>query len=100
MGRPTVRRRAVSAAVELLREALRDPGIRAEIRAIILESELPSNDTEPERLLDAAEAGRLLKMTPNAIRTAAYRGSIPSVKIGRRVRFRPSDLIRSKSRQT
>jgi hypothetical protein len=32
--------------------------------------------------------GCLLDMTPAAIRQAAYRGALPYVKIGRRLRFR------------
>jgi len=48
-----------------------------------------------EPLVDAVEAARLLGMTAEAVRKAVYRGSIPSFKIGRRYRFRPSELIRT-----
>jgi excisionase family DNA binding protein len=46
--------------------------------------------TEP--LLDVKTAAEMLGMTPTAVRTAAYRGSIKCVRVGRRLRFRPSDL--------
>jgi hypothetical protein len=56
------------------------------------EAPKPSNDVE--LLVDAHEAGRLLGMSPAAVRAAAYRKSIPCVRHGRLLRFRPSDLAR------
>jgi excisionase family DNA binding protein len=46
-----------------------------------------------EELLDASSAARLLGTTPTAVSKAAWRGTLPSVRFGRRVRFRRSDLI-------
>lgn len=79
--------------VELVREALKDPQLRAEIRAIVAEAPI-ANDTAPERLVDVEEAARLLDMTPTAVRSAVGRGTLPCVRVGRRLRFRPSDLTR------
>jgi excisionase family DNA binding protein len=86
----------MSAAIDLVREALRDPAVKAEVRAIMADVERGSdNETTIEPLVDAVEAARLLGMTAEAVRKAAYRRSIPSVKIGRRYRFRPSELTRA-----
>jgi excisionase family DNA binding protein len=52
----------------------------------------PANDNCDD-LLDAIAAGHLLGMTPSALRQAARRGTIRSVKLGRRVRFRRGDLL-------
>jgi excisionase family DNA binding protein len=86
----------VSAAIDLVREALRDPSVKAEVRAIMADATRESEKKMmPEPLVDAVEAARLLGMTAEAVRKAAYRRSIPSIKIGRRYRFRPSDLTRA-----
>ena len=70
------------------------PGAVEDLRQRIaeLESRLttsPANDT----LLDTAGAAKLLAMTPEAVRQAAYRGTIPCVRVGRRLRFRRSELL-------
>jgi excisionase family DNA binding protein len=51
----------------------------------------PANDNA-NTLLDANEVARLLGLTPRAVRQAAWRGSIPFVRVGRRLRFRRSQL--------
>ena len=49
----------------------------------------------PDRLLDVAEAAVLLGLkSPRALYKWAYAGRIPSVKIGKLLRFRRSDLER------
>jgi excisionase family DNA binding protein len=48
-----------------------------------------------DQLLDVEAAANLLDMSPAAVRAAARRGSIPSVHIGRRVRFKRSALATS-----
>lgn len=53
---------------------------------------LPSED---DRLLTAKEAATLLGMTERALRQAAHRGSLPAVHVGRRLRFRRFDLLKS-----
>ena len=79
--------------VAAVKEALHDVAIRDQIRAIVLEcTPKPANDVE--ELLDVRAAASFLSMTPAALRMAVYRGSIPCVHIGRRVRFRRSDLVR------
>ncbi len=86
----------MSAAIDLVLEALRDPGVKAEVRAILADAgREPEKETILEPLVDAVEAARLLGMTAEALRKAAYRRSIPSIKIGRRYRFRPSELTRT-----
>ena len=48
-----------------------------------------------EPLLTADEVGRLLSMSRIAVYTAAQRGLLPGVvRIGRRLRFRSSDIRR------
>jgi excisionase family DNA binding protein len=49
---------------------------------------------EKERLLNAAEVGKLLGgIHPNNVYKMAIRGELPSLKIGRRVRFSKSEII-------
>lgn len=75
-------------------EALASPEGRALLREVVLAMpKEPANDTD--RLLTAEEAADVLGMTPTAIRQAARRGTIPAVHVGRRVRFRLSDLKKS-----
>jgi excisionase family DNA binding protein len=75
-----------------VKEALRDPVVRDQIRAIVVEcGPAPANDTE--HLLDAAAAAEVLGMTKSALRMAVYRGTIPCVRVGRRLRFRLSELV-------
>jgi hypothetical protein len=83
----------VSAAAQLVREALRDPEVRAEVLAILRDA-LPTNDAGTEPLIDAREAAKILDMTVPAVRAAAYRGSVPCQRVGRLLRFRRSDLLR------
>ncbi len=86
--------KVTTALVELVREALKDPSIREEIRAIVLEGEPPvSVPPEDEALVDVEGAAKLLGMSAVAVRAAAYRGTLPSHHIGRRLRFRPSELL-------
>jgi hypothetical protein len=83
-----------TALVELVREALKDPSIRHEIRAIVLEGQ-PQSPAQPESeaLIDAQAAGKLLGMSTVAVRTAAYRGTLPSHHVGSRLRCRASELL-------
>jgi excisionase family DNA binding protein len=46
-----------------------------------------------ETLMDAAEAGRFLKMHPVTVRTLAKAGRIPGTQIGHAWRFRMSRLV-------
>ena len=86
---------ASAAVVELVRDALRDPSIRDEIKAIVSSeaTEPPSSAPENESLVDAYTAGKLLGMSAAAVRAAAFRGTLPSHHIGRVLRFRPSELL-------
>jgi len=45
-------------------------------------------------LLDVAGAAKILSMTEGAVRKAAERDQIPSLRLGRRVRFRRAELLR------
>lgn len=77
--------------VAAVKEALRDATVRDQIREIVLELAPPANDVED--LLDARAASAFLGMTPHALRVAVFRGTIPCLRIGRRLRFRRSDLV-------
>jgi hypothetical protein len=78
--------------VAAVKEALRDTDVRDQIRAIVMEiAPAPANDVED--LLDARAAAVFLGMTPAALRMAVYRGTIPCLRVGRRLRFRRSDLV-------
>ena len=48
-----------------------------------------------DELVDAEEAARLLGMTVGAVRAAARRGTLAAVHVGRRLRFRRSELASS-----
>jgi hypothetical protein len=65
--------------------------IFGEIRAIIRQeiSQAPFAD----RLLDASEAAERIGITEAALRKAAARGTVPCKRIGRRLRFRLSELM-------
>lgn len=77
--------------VAAVKEALHDVAVRDQIRAIVLECAAPpANDVED--LLDVRTAAAFLSMTPAALRMAVFRGSVPCVRIGRRLRFRRADL--------
>ena len=91
----------MSAAAELVREALRDPAVRDEIKAIVLDARqsAPANDVETiEPLIDAREAGKILGMSAPAVRAAAFRKTLPSVHVGRLLRFKRSELTCSARR--
>lgn len=45
-----------------------------------------------EPLIDANEAGRILKLHPVTVREMAGKGAIPGLKLGRVWRFRTSSL--------
>jgi excisionase family DNA binding protein len=45
-------------------------------------------------LLNAAEAARRLRLSVPHVYTLAAAGTLPSVKLGRAVRFRPADVDR------
>lgn len=53
-----------------------------------------SSESEFERLLDVAEAARLLRIHPKTLRVKAGHGIIPGIQIGRVWRFRASTLNR------
>lgn len=86
---------ANAALVELVRDALRDPSIRDEIRAIVANDNAQPAEAaaDTESLVDAHAAGKLLGMSAAAVRAAAFRGTLPSHHIGRLLRFRPSEFL-------
>jgi excisionase family DNA binding protein len=86
----------LSAAAELVREALKDPAVREQIKAIIREQAplAPANDVHlVEPLIDAHEAAKILGTSAAAVRAAAFRKTIPSLHVGRLLRFRRSELL-------
>lgn len=78
-----------------LRLALTAPDVRAVIADIVADAintalkGLPMMDD----LLDVPAAAKVVSMTPAALQKAALRGTIPAVRIGRRLRFRRRDLL-------
>jgi excisionase family DNA binding protein len=90
------RREPISrAAIEIVREVLKDPMVREEIRAIVrADREAARLEVEiSEPLIDAREAAKVLGMSAPAVRAAAFRGTLPSVHVGRLLRFRRSQLL-------
>lgn len=56
-----------------------------------------------EKLLDKKKVAEILNTTPRHVMDLARRGELPSLKVGRLVRFRPKDIerfieLRSKQR--
>ena len=82
-------------AISVIGRALGSPELRAaifgEIRAIVREeiAHAPFSD----RLMGAAEAAERMGLTEAALRKAASRGTVPSHRVGRRLRFRLSELL-------
>jgi hypothetical protein len=70
---------ATTALVELVRDALRDPSIRHEIKAIVAddEDELATAAPEDEPPIDAYAPGKRLGMSAAAVRAALFRGTLP-----------------------
>jgi len=79
---------------ELVR-ALSSPEAAASIKAIVLEamSEANTGRETIDALLDTKKAAEVLSMTPAAVRKAAERGTIPCVRLGRKLLFRRDELI-------
>jgi hypothetical protein len=71
------------------------PALVRQFQAEVAALQAKVDGCEPEELLDVAGAARLLHMTPGAVRAAAYRGSLPCVRVGTPLRFRPSELLPS-----
>ena len=73
-------------------DALRDPAVREQIRALVIELAPPV----AEELLDTLGAANFLHISPHAVRMASYRGTIPAIRVGRRLRFRRSELLKAR----
>jgi len=74
LGSPSVLR----ALEELVRRVVRDELVHAGVG---------------DEMLDVPRAANLLGMTAAAVSKAASRGTLPCVRLGRRIRFRRADLI-------
>lgn len=48
---------------------------------------------ENDKWLDTDEAAKYLRITPNALRILVHRARVRVFKLGRRLRFRQSDLL-------
>lgn len=85
--------------IDFVRElvmALKSAPVQSTLRQMLVEVirvELEASMSEPDRLVDVDEAAEILGMTTSAVRKAAYRGTLPCERIGRRLRFRPRSLI-------
>lgn len=77
--------------VDAIRSSEVQDALETLIRRVVRE-ELQNSPVFDE-LLDAQEAGQILSMSKAAVLKAAQRGGIPSVRHGRRVRFRRRDLL-------
>jgi excisionase family DNA binding protein len=55
----------------------------------------PTLDAPNDRLLTVDELARVLRAHPVSVRRWALAGAIPSLKIGRSVRFRLADVLAS-----
>ena len=81
-----------------LTAALASPKVQEELRrtvADVLRAELRVIPIGGDRLVDVAEAAQILGMTCGAVRKAVARGTIRAERIGRRLRFRLSVLMRT-----
>jgi len=79
---------AFAAMVALPAEAA---AIRSEL--VALRAEVGQLTAAQDRLIGVDEAAEILGMTVGALRKAAERGTLPSARIGRRLRFRRSELL-------
>lgn len=59
-----------------------------------LKRELSAAPPSADGLVDAVEAGKLLGLSARSVRQMAWRGTIPVVRVGRRLRFRRADLAK------
>lgn len=92
------------AALEGLREEIRR--LRQEVRSLAEESYTPEMAAavralagdDPDQLYGYIRAAELVDMTVGALRVAAWRGTIPTVKVNGRIRFRRGDLLQIKAR--
>lgn len=78
-----------------LATALSSPAVQSALEDIVrrvVRDEL-SRTTVGNALVDVEQAAELLSMTPASVRKAAQRGTIPCIRIGRRVRFRRHELL-------
>ncbi len=64
-------------------------------RTISTGAAIVGSEVDGDRLMTAKEAAEFLGMTERAVRQAAHRGTLPAVHLGRRLRFRRGDLLRS-----
>jgi hypothetical protein len=79
-----------------LAAALSSSKVQEELRrsvAAAVRAELGKHPMGGDRLIDADEAATVLGMTGAAVRKAAARGTIPTERLGRRLRFRLSVLL-------
>lgn len=85
--------------IDLEREliaALTSPEVQSRLRKLVAEeiaAAFANYGTDANRLVDVQEAARLMDMTPAALSKAAYRGSVPCERVGRRLRFRVGSIL-------
>lgn len=75
--------------------ALEDPAVQERLKSILAPHIASQAVTEP--YLTTKQAADLLGMTPNALRQAAYRDTIPCEHLGRRLRFKASNLTKART---
>ena len=80
-----------------LTAALASAKVQEELRrtvADVLRTELRAFPIGGDRLVGVEEAAQILGMTCGAVRKAAMRGTIRAERVGRRLRFRVSVLMK------
>jgi excisionase family DNA binding protein len=89
----------MSALQDELREAVRQV-LREELPRVLAELRGTNGTAPAAELLDVAGAARRLGLVTSSIYKMAARCELPSVKIGRRLLFRPGDLNAYVERQS
>ena len=64
------------------------------LREAEMEADQQPKAAPSDQLVDAAEAGRILGLSAHAVRQMAWRGTVKCVRIGRRLRFKRSELAK------
>lgn len=76
---------------------LRSPdarGLMTEIIAEAIQTEI--RGALEDELIDVARAAEMLDMSEGALRKAVERGQVPCQRVGKRLRFRRTDLLRAR----
>ena len=73
-------------------ELVRLAALQSALAARLIAAQMATRDSGAEALLDAKEMATLLKCHESWVRSAARRGEIPFVPLGRYKRFKPAEV--------